>query len=104
VLRQELMERYGEGEAVSAIAPTPPAAARPAPAPAAPVPSIAEVAPAAAAPDEDGVVPIEQLQYSGEKALRRALELKPALDRLASDAAARAAIDEVFDLIRLGSV
>ena len=49
------------------------------------------------------VVPIEDLLYRGEAALRRALELRPAIERLAgTDAAARETVDELFDLIRLG--
>ncbi len=49
------------------------------------------------------VVPIEDLLYRGEAALKRALELRPALDRLAGDdATARETVDELFDLIRLG--
>lgn len=53
--------------------------------------------------DDGDVVPIEDLLYRGEAALRRALELRPALDRLVgADAAARETVDELFDLIRLG--
>ena len=53
--------------------------------------------------DDGAVVPIEDLLYRGEAALRRALELRPALDRLVgTDAAARETVDELFDLIRLG--
>lgn len=51
----------------------------------------------------DGVVPIEELLYRGEAALRRALELRPALERvIGDDTAARETVDELFDLIRLG--
>jgi len=54
-------------------------------------------------PGEGDVVPIEDLLYRGEAALKRALELRHALDRLAGeDAAARETVDELFDLIRLG--
>lgn len=48
-----------------------------------------------------GAVPIERLLYRGDAALRRALELRPALEAaLADQPDARAALDEVFDLIR----
>lgn len=83
-LRQELLDRYGEGEAVPVTA----------------APTAAAVA-AATATDE--VVPIEQLVYTGERALQRALELQPELERIAGEnAQAREAVSEVFDLIRLG--
>jgi len=55
------------------------------------------------AQNEDVIVPIEQLCYSGEPALRRALELREQLEKLAGDDSdAHAAVEEVFDLIRLG--
>jgi len=87
-MRNELIERYGSLESVPAAEP----------APAAPAPA------AAARPaDPDAVVPIEQLCYDGERALRRALELRAVLEQLAGDDTdAREAVDEVFDLIRLG--
>jgi hypothetical protein len=70
------------------------------PAPQAAAPSRA---PAQATVEDAGIVPIEQLQYSGEKALRRALELQAKLEEIAgSDSTARESVDEVFDLIRLG--
>ena len=119
-LRQELLDRYGEGEAVaiiggpSAVPPGAPAsqpeasvapisrafpsAAQPrsASAPATPVP--------AATPDDEGVVPIESLLYQGPRALARALELQPAFERIAGDdTQAREQVKELFDLIRLGS-
>lgn len=78
-LRNELVERYGSVEAVPPAEPTP------------------------AAVDGDMVIPIEQLSYDGERALRRALELRTRLEQLAGDDSdAREAVDEVFDLIRLG--
>jgi hypothetical protein len=98
-LRAELIERYGEGEAVpvqTGMAPTALAAASapvggPAPPTAAPVRAIA-----------DGVA-ITELCYQGERALRRALELRPQIEALAgSDATARENVEELFDLIRLG--
>ena len=117
--RQELLDRYGEGDAVAIIggpsqtaAPaTPPAPATEArvspisrsfatPPAAAPTPD----APKAAAPADDGIVPIETLVYNGPRALRRALELQPAFERIAgSDPDAREQVKELFDLIRLGS-
>ncbi|MEX2282504.1 MAG: hypothetical protein WEE89_08470 [Gemmatimonadota bacterium] len=51
----------------------------------------------------DGIVPIEDLCYTGERALRRALELAPEIENLAGDKSeARDYVEEVFDLIRLG--
>ena len=97
-MRNELLERYGSLESVPAAepgaSPAPQAsAAHPKPAPM-PVPVHA---------DPDTVVPIEQLCYEGERALRRALELRAALEQLAEhDTSARETVDEVFDLIRLG--
>lgn len=146
-LRTELLERYGEGEAVpvtggpqaaEASSSTPPAPAAPVPPrPAAaappPPPSATSAAPAAKAPpsppsapaaaaapatatpssaglagdngagESERVVPIEELCYSGERALRRALEIRPKLETIAGDDSdAREAVDEIFDLIRLG--
>jgi hypothetical protein len=54
-------------------------------------------------PEELPLVPIEQLCYSGERALRRALELRAQLENLAGDDSdARAGVEELFDLIGLG--
>lgn len=52
---------------------------------------------------EAPVVPIEDLLYRGDAALRRAQELRPQIERaLASgDGAARESLDELFDLMRL---
>jgi chemotaxis protein histidine kinase CheA len=50
----------------------------------------------------DDIVPIEQLQYSSDGALQRAMELRSAIEPLVvHDPGARAAVDELFDLIRL---
>ena len=139
-LRQELLDRYGEGEVVTVTgAPTPAAAAAAAAAHAEaaaahlaatqmqrPAPSVTPPAtppaPAAARPPEparateparapepvkapeDGIVPIDTLVYQGERALKRALELQPDIERLAGDnAEAREQVRELFDLIRLGT-
>lgn len=51
------------------------------------------------------IVPIEELQYAGDAALVRALDLRPVLDSSlagASGADSRALLDEIFDLIALG--
>jgi hypothetical protein len=72
-----------------------------------PPPAAAAAAPApaglpAAEPD---VVPIESLLYRGERALRRALELKPQLlsaAREPGDARLQALLTEVLDLVELG--
>ncbi|HEY0304572.1 MAG TPA: hypothetical protein VGC44_06355 [Longimicrobiales bacterium] len=120
-LRQELLDRYGEGEAVAIIGgPTPAPAhapepqvspisrafsspASPPPAPQAAAAPPAPVAPAPV-PDDDGIVPIESLVYSGDRALKRALELQPAIEKIAGeDTQAREQVKELFDLIRLGS-
>ena len=126
-LRTELLDRFGEdvpvavtGASLAAatargMAPSAPIAA-PAPSPTpVPPPAAASAAPAAPEPkptvaptptpeqNEDVIVPIERLCYSGEPALRRALELREQLEKLAGDDSdAHAAVEEVFDLIRLG--
>lgn len=86
VLRQELLDRYGEVAGASPpITPTPPVAR----------------APVARSPDD--VVPIQQLLYTRDSALKRALELEPQLEKLAEpNSAARERLEEIFDLIRLG--
>lgn len=54
-------------------------------------------------PEAEPVVDIETLCYRGEAALRRALELRPAIERaVRGDPTATAVVDELFDLIRLG--
>ena len=143
-LRQELLDRYGEGDMLAVTgAPTPAAAAAaaaahaeaaaahlaatqtppaepagatappaaaastpapsPRPGPAARTSEPARV-PAPAAAPADGVVPIDSLVYQGERALKRALELQPDIEKLAGDdAEARDQVRELFDLIRLGT-
>lgn len=116
-LRAELMERYGAGEAVSAAAghaeglaqaqrvadeasaqarATVFATARPEP----PAPPAPAAAPAAAG--TDGVVSVTELEYRGSDALRRALELRPALESALDGSRDHLdTLDELFDLIRL---
>ncbi|HEX6558138.1 MAG TPA: hypothetical protein VF021_01715 [Longimicrobiales bacterium] len=95
VKRQELLDRYGEGEPLS------PATGAPVQ-PATYSPPATDAAPAAAKSEED-VIPVDNLQYTGERALRRALELQPQLAEMVADRpAAREQLDELFDLIRLG--
>lgn len=80
------------------------------PTPLAPRAASAAATAAAAAPGRSpqprpaaDIVPIEDLLYRGEAALRRALELRPAIERaVGADPAAREAVEELFDLIRLG--
>lgn len=49
------------------------------------------------------VVPIEDLEYRGEAALDRALQLRPALQNaIVSDEPSGPLLEELFDLIRLG--
>jgi hypothetical protein len=51
---------------------------------------------------EGPLVDIRDLCFDSQSALRRATELRPALERaVAGDATAREALDELFDLIRL---
>jgi chemotaxis protein histidine kinase CheA len=118
-LRQELLDRYGEGEALSVAGGAPPPPVMPvtpvasAPAPTAPQPAAPRPAPQVAAPtlptpvpaaaSENGVVTIDSLLYRGERALNRALELQPDFERLAGESSeAREKVGELFDLIRLG--
>lgn len=90
--RQELIERYGSADDPA------PAASAPAPVPA------ADGDAAGAAPvREKSSVDIQNLMYTGEAALRRALDLRARLERAVEhDPDALALVDEVFDLIRLG--
>lgn len=51
----------------------------------------------------DRVVPVEDLEYRGEAALARALELRPALeDAIVADEPVGPILEELFDLIGLG--
>lgn len=93
--RQELLERYGAGDE-DVLAP--------------PAPGDAVVASEDGAHDESPREPaggnetdIQSLMYTGEAALRRALDLRARLERAVEhDPDALALVDEVFDLIRLG--
>lgn len=121
-LRQELLDRFGEGEAVAVTGgPTAAAAAAAAAAqslqthqaaastpPPKPVlmPQVervpASTASATAAAAE--VVPIESLLLEGPRALQRALEMQAAMEKLAGDnPEALEQVSELFDLIRLGN-
>jgi len=85
------------------VRPRAPSAAMPAVAAAPPHPE-AVVPIASLAPAEGGVVPVEELLYRGERALRRALELKPDLLAAlrAGDPRLHALVSEVTDLLELG--
>jgi hypothetical protein len=58
----------------------------------------------ALAPDDGDVVPVQSLVYTGDGALRRILELKPALAAAArsGDPGLPALVNEVIDLLELG--
>lgn len=61
----------------------------------------------AAALEEDGVLPVESLEYDPGEALRVALSLRPRLEELLGDRSGRGtpagdALDEVFGLVELG--
>lgn len=57
-----------------------------------------------AGPNDQEVVPIEMLEYGGGAALERALSLRePLEDAIVSADPAGPILDELFDLIRLGS-
>ncbi len=113
-LREELADRYGAAEEPQAppiFAPgeegahEPEAAATSPEAPdaspdAAGVP--AEGASAPAPPPATEPVPVEAFFYAGARALRRALELRGTLEgATTADPAAREAVQELFDLIRM---
>jgi chemotaxis protein histidine kinase CheA len=120
-LRSELLARYGTGEAVNPSAsqreglgqvqtasalipplPAPPVAA-PRPATSAPKPAAPATPPRPPAPaPTDAPVPIEQLEYHGQAALRQALTLRQGLERaVGEDAKTRELLEELFDLLRL---
>jgi chemotaxis protein histidine kinase CheA len=53
--------------------------------------------------EEPGIVPLGDLEYSGNGALERAIELRPALEEtLAAGEPVDPLLDELFDLVRLG--
>ncbi len=93
--RQELLERYGTDDDPRVAPLSDEVPSEPIPASAPPVgDDVVEVGPA-----ED----IQNLMYTGQAALRRALELRARLERAVEhDPDALALVDEVFDLIRLG--
>lgn len=91
--RQELLDRYGSVEEPAA--------------PGSPAEELLHARPSAArahdAQEPDPSVDIQNLMYTGEAALRRALDLRARLERAVEhDPDALALVDEVFDLIRLG--
>ncbi|HSJ15583.1 MAG TPA: hypothetical protein VK939_14265 [Longimicrobiales bacterium] len=91
-MHAELLERYGVGEPVNPAAGAQeglvPAVRREGEEPGAGVP--------------DGVMPISDLEYRGAAALERALELRARIEAaVADDPDVRAAVEELFDLIRL---
>lgn len=113
-LRQELLDRYGEGEAVAVTGgPTPAATAATGTytPPESAVPRKLDIPSPSAAPvtveaghEKHSVVAIDTLQYHGQAALQRALELRPVFDRITADnPEAREQVNELFDLIRLGT-
>lgn len=85
----------------------PPATPAPTPAPAAPVIEPVVAAPAAVAAAEHDLVPIATLCYSGKDALDRALGLRSQVNVLVAAGApateVQEVLEEVFDLVRLGS-
>ncbi|MEX2609860.1 MAG: hypothetical protein WEA24_07950 [Gemmatimonadota bacterium] len=104
-MRAELLERYGEGEAVSTAAPSSAGLVQ--------AQAVTEPPPPHGDPlttpeedtmiEADEVVDITELCYSGQAALRAALELRADLEETAGDDLdAREKVEEVFDLIRLG--
>ena len=120
--RQELLERYGAAlqqgapaaagaQAQSPAAPAAPPASAPSPEPAAepeaaPLPELEQQAApesdeAEPEPDTSDIVGIETLLYRGNDALDRALELRAEIERETGSDSARAAVEELFDLIEL---
>lgn len=64
------------------------------------------VFPAARAESESGIVPIETLLFRSDRALQRAMSLRPAFERLAdsgihADPEIREQVAELFDLLEL---
>jgi chemotaxis protein histidine kinase CheA len=111
-LREELLERHGPGEegqanAAGSTADQPPAsvAGPPSPVPMSQLPQSAATeggSSTTTAADDAGVVPVDEVVYRGEAALRRALELRAEIERTkGSDPAHSQALAELFDLIEL---
>jgi HPt (histidine-containing phosphotransfer) domain-containing protein len=99
IVAREIPTSPGGTESAPAARPTAPAAASP------PASAPSRAAPRAAPQPAgaDGVVPIDELLYQGEAAIRRALELRPRIEgAVGSDPAAREAVEELFDLLQLG--
>jgi chemotaxis protein histidine kinase CheA len=86
VLRQELLDRHGAGEAVSAV---PGSSGLSQPAPAQP-------------PAQPDTIDVRDLQYRGERAVTRAQELRPILERMiAAQRGGREVVEELYDLLNL---
>jgi chemotaxis protein histidine kinase CheA len=100
-LHSELLERYGAAETGPASAVVPDVIAHAQRSAAAPPPPAAALPSAQPSPDAEPLA-IEDLMYGQEEALRRIAELRPRIERaVGGDADARAAVDELFDLLRL---
>lgn len=92
VLREELVDRHGKGEAVSAVSADAGLSQ--------PLPAGAESVPTAPSVPDD--IDVRELQYRGESALQRAAELRPILERMLADhRGGREALAELYDLMRL---
>src|SRR5690606_13552468 len=117
----EALEAPAAAEAAAVQQPAAPAGSAPHPQPAAPGPlppppaAPAVQPPSAATPGASPVVPatasqpapetgidVRELQYRGERALQRAAELRPILERMLADTrGGREALAELYDLLRL---
>ncbi len=111
-MRAELLERYGAGEAVSAAGGPEQGLVQAKPMAEAPVDPDATAVHHSDAPPEPvadatpemdmAVVDVVSLQYRGDAALQRALELRSVVEAaVTGNAAAKDAVDELFDLLRL---
>ena len=99
-MRAELIERYGTGEPVNAEATAQEGLMPARPAAAVDAAATASVgAPSGAASD---IVSIDELQYRGDAAVQRALEVRARIQgAVVATPEVRAALDELVDLVRL---